>query len=404
MNVIKLLAFVILFLTTTLNAKEYVKYKSAVEGNNQFSINLYQTLATSGDKRDKNIFFSPFSISEAFAMTITGARGETAKEIQKTLHFPSNDAKLHSSFTTLNKELQSRTQEGLRLNLANAIWLQEGMEFNEKTKQLIKEYYQSAFHVANFIHKDTRECARQEINSWVSKKTENKIRELIEKNILDATTRMVLVNAIYFKGKWAYPFKKFATSHENFYTNNGKSITVPMMHQKQRFNYYENRNLQVLELPYGGKSLSMVIFLPRKGVPIDALDKALSTKHVDGVFKQMSPTRVALSLPRFKFETKYYLKAMLKRMGMVTPFSNSADFSGFTTKEGLKIAKVIHGASITVDEEGSEAAAATAIIMKTKGIHKAPHYIEFRADHPFIFMIRDRKSGVVLFMGRVMKP
>ena len=400
----KLLAFIILLLVATLNAKEYVEYKKVVEGNNQFSINLYQTLATTPKVRDKNIFFSPFSISEAFAMTITGTRGETAKEIQETLHFPFKDNILHSSFTTLNKELQSRSQEGLHLNLANAIWLQEEMRFKEKTKQLIKEYYQSAFHLANFRDIHLIEQIRQEINSWVSKKTENKIRELIEKGTLDATTRMVLVNAIYFKGKWAFPFEKSATFDENFYINDTKSVKVPMMHQKQRFNYYENRNLQVLELPYVGKSLSMVIFLPRKGVPINALEKALSTKHIESVFEQMSQTRVAVSLPRFKFETKYYLKAILKRMGMVIPFSNSADFSGFTTNEGLKIAKVIHGASITVDEEGSEAAAATAIVIKTKGLHKAPRYIEFRADHPFLFMIRDRKSGVILFMGRVMKP
>ncbi len=399
----KLLFFTLFLFLSALNGKS-TELKSVAEGNNQFSINLYQTLAAAEKERDKNIFFSPFSLSEAFAMTITGAKGETAKEIQETLHFPSNDKKLHSSFTTLNKELLSRTQEGLHLNLANAIWLQEGMEFKEKTKQLIKEYYQSAFHLANFRDIHLIEHIRQEINSWVSKKTENKIQELIEKNILDATTRMVLVNAIYFKGKWAHPFKKSATFDEKFYINDTKSVKVPIMHQRQRFNYYENRSLQVLELPYVGKSLSMIIFLPRKGVPIHALDKALSTKHVDGVLEQMTPTRVAVSLPRFQFKTKYYLKKFLKRMGMVVPFSNAADFSGFTTKMGLKIAKVIHGASITVDEEGSEAAAATAIIMKSKGIHKAPRYIEFKADHPFMFMIRDKKSGVILFMGRVINP
>ena len=212
------------------------------------------------------------------------------------------------------------------------------------------------------------------------------------------------MNAIYFKGKWAHPFEKSATFDEKFYMSETKGIKVPMMHQKQRFNYYENKNLQVLELPYVGKSLSMVIFLPRKGIPLDALEKALSMKHIHGVFKQMYPKRVKVTLPRFHFKTKYYLKKVLKSIGMVVPFSNAADFSGFTDKEGLKIAKVIHGASITVDEAGSEAAAATAVVIKTKSMHKAPRYVEFKADHPFMFMIRDKTSGVILFIGRITNP
>ncbi len=371
-----------------------------VRGNNAFALDLFSEIAGEKDEAERNIFFSPFSISDALAMTFAGARGETEKQMVKVLHFTLPQKVFHPTFSRLINTMQALSKEkSTRLLIANALWGQKDYKFLPGFVGLINHFYGGGFFPVDYI-RHTEET-RKRINRWVEEKTSDKIKNLLHRGDIDSSTRLVLTNAIYFKGKWASQFRKKNTRTMPFHESPAKLEKVDMMFQEGRFPYLEEQNLQVLELPYVGSTLSMVVFLPSKTLGLKKFEKGLNEKKVRDLLSSLRKREVTVYLPRFKLKTRYLLAQTLSKMGMPDAFSNKADFSGMTGKKDLKISRVIHQAYVEVNEEGTEAAASTGVVMRLKAVMRHP---VFRADHPFIFMIIHKETGSILFMGRVMNP
>lgn len=378
--------------------------QSVVKGNNAFAMDLYAKLAEQG----KNIFYSPYSISTALAMTYGGARGETARQMAGTLHFTMGQAAIHPAFGTLIEDLNASGRRGdqrmFELVVANAIWCQTGFPFQADFKDLVKAHYSAGLNDVDFA--EATEQARQTINAWVAEQTKDKIKDLIARGLLDAMTRLVLTNAIYFKSSWAGQFTKRATRDQAFHLAAGGDVIVPMMHQVQRMGYMEGDGFQMVEIPYAEHLLSMLVLLPVETSGLSEFEKTLTADKLDRWLKAMKDRRIELFLPRFKSTSQFSLSKVLKAMGMSDAFSPiAADFSGMTTVQKLFISEVIHKAYVDVNEEGTEAAAATAVVMKAGSA--APRLEEpviFRADHPFVFIIRHRQTGSILFVGRLADP
>jgi serpin B len=370
-----------------------------VKGNNEFAFDLYRQLGKAD--KDGNLFFSPESISTALAMTYAGARGDTADEMAKALHFTLPRNLLHPGFAALQKELNgAEKKRGYQLSIANALWGQKGEGFKEDYLKLMKDDYGGGFKEVNFV-KDP-DGARKEINAWVEKQTNDKIKDLLPKDAIDALTRLVLTNAIYFKGDWQSQFKKDRTRDERFDDGSDVRMMVPMMHQATKFNYHDAGDLQVLEMPYAGKELSMVVLLPKKVNGLGELEKSLSADKLAGWLGKVHEAEVIVSLPKFKVTSEFSLKEALTALGMKKAFqSPGANFSGINGKDDLYITAVVHKAYVDVNEEGTEAAAATGVVI---GVRAAPVRPEFRADHPFVFLIRDTRNDSVLFLGRIAQP
>ena len=372
-----------------------------VEGNNAFAFDLYRTL-----KDGDNLFYSPYSISVALAMTYAGARGTTAQQLANTLHFTLPHERLHPAMNSLDTELSQRGQgakgkddKGFRLNIVNAIWGQKGYNFLTEFLDNLALNYGAGLRVLDFI--TAPEPSRITINNWVSDQTEDRIKDLIPQGAIDALTRLVLTNAIYFNAAWQYPFQKNATGNGAFHLLEGRNITVPMMRETESFRYAEGSGYQAVELPYDGRELSMLILLPRSG-QFSAFEKSLDAKQASSIVQALSPKQVALTMPKFEFTSGFSVKKALATMGMADAFTDNADFSGMTGKRDLYISDVIHKAFVSVDEEGTEAAAATAVIMAATSMPAQP--ITVTVDRPFIFLIRDNKTGAILFIGRVLDP
>ncbi|RKZ44756.1 MAG: serpin family protein [Gammaproteobacteria bacterium] len=383
-----------------------------VRGNTAFALDLYKQLKE--DKSD-NLFFSPYSLSTALAMTYAGAKGETAKQMYRVLHFSQAQAELHPAFHLLQSQINAaQNQKNIELNIANALWGQKNYPFLDTFKNDIQKYYGAKLESVDF--KTAYQNLHEDINTWVENQTQHKIKNLIKPGVLNNLTRLVLVNAIYFKGNWASPFDGDNTENAPFWVNPNNSITVPMMNQKNYFGYMENDSLQVLELPYAfsrqdtgrfgdfsDNDLSMIILLPKARDGIAQLEGLLSVGKLEKWLEHLRWQKVKVFLPRFKINTGFELSKTLDSMGMPDAFNESqADFSGMGGAKKLAITKVIHQAFVDVNEKGTEAAAATAVIMGTRGM--APPPPTFRADHPFIFLIRHNSSGSILFMGRVINP
>ena len=320
----------------------------------------------------------------------------------RTLHFTLPPKELHPAFSELISTLQSEAaRESFTLHIANALWGQESYRFLPDFTGLINRYYEGGFYTVDFI--SHIKGARTRINRWVKAKTENKITNLLQPGDIDSLTRLVLTNAIYFKGKWASPFKKKATKTAPFTVSPEKFVQVPLMFQEGRFPYYEDRNgdLQVLELPYTGDSLAMVVFLPGRTQGLAWFERNLTVKKIRAILALLQEKKVMVYLPRFRLKARYSMGSTLSEMGMPDAFSNMADFSGMTGRRELKISRIIHQAYVDVSEEGTEAAAATAVVTRLKALVRQ-HV--FRADHPFLFMIIDKKSKSILFMGRMVNP
>ena len=381
-----------------LAAKDQSNTRLITKNTNEFAFDLYRRLEL--ENKGKNIFFSPFSISDALAMTYAGARGNTEKQMAKVLRFSLPQEELHPAFSSLIERLKVKPgKKAYKLHIANALWGQKDYHFLEEFKALIDRYYNGGFYNVDFA--GNTEVARKRINTWVEQKTEEKIKNLIAKGDIDSLTRLVLTNAIYFKGKWASQFKKKNTKPMPFHVTSKKSVKVPMMFQEGQFPYFENENLQVLELPYAGDELSMIILLPAKKDGLAELEQHLTEKTLSQWLAHLCKREIKVYMPRFKLRTKYYLARDLAAMGMPDAFSNRADFSGMTGHKELKISKVIHQAYVEVNEEGTEAAAATAVTMRLKAVMLHPI---FRANHPFVFMIFHKKTGSILFVGKVVNP
>lgn len=372
--------------------------ESTMVANNQFTFELYSQYRS----QQGNIFFSPFSISSALAMTYEGARGTTADEMQAVLHFPKDDIQRRAAFAKLYSQINKKDKP-YQLSTANALWAQKDYPFLEEYFSLIEQYYSGIAKNLDF-QKDT-EGSRLTINTWVEEETNHKIRDLIPAGYIDTMTRLVLTNAIYFKGEWLKQFNKECTTLEDFRISADRTVKAPMMSltgKEVEFNYSETDTVQILELPYSGEELSMLVMLP-KDDNMAVLEEALNTQTLSEWTSGLKKQRVDVHLPKFKFETKYFMAETLAKMGMPTAFSQEADFSGMTDKKDLYISQVIHQAFVEVNEEGTEAAAATAVVTKELAMPQ-PRIKVFRADHPFIFLIQEEETGNILFLGRVSDP
>jgi len=371
-----------------------------VEGNTAFALEFYRRL-----KDDEgNLFFSPYSISLALAMTYAGARGETEAGMAEALSFTLGQDRLHPAFNALGLLLESRGQgaqgsdgEGFRLNIANALWGQKDYGFLPELLDTLAVNYGAGMRLLDFVADP--EGSRLRINGWVSDETEGKIENLIPQGFITALTRLVLTNAVYFNAAWAKPFEEEATVQGVFHGLDGGETDVPMMNQTERFPYAEGDGYQALELPYDGQELSMLLLLPREGAFRD-FEGSLDPARLKAVVEDLGTTNVRLSLPKFEYEAgPLMLRQILSDMGMGVAFGGDADFSGMDGTRSLSIAEVIHKGFVSVDEAGTEAAAATAVVMELTSIPGAPVDVVF--DRPFLFLIRDRETGAVLFLGRV---
>ncbi|MCX5655335.1 MAG: serpin family protein [Planctomycetota bacterium] len=373
-------------------------------GINQFAFDLYAQLAA----EKGNLFYSPQSISTALAMTWAGARGETAAQMAKTLRLPADRVEkpgsIHAAYAKLLAGLSAaREKQGYELSAANALWGQKGYAWLPGFLGVVKTNYGAGLEEVDFVK--NAEGARQTINAWVEKETREKIKDLIPQGVLDGLTRLVLTNAIYFKGDWDHAFKKDRTKDEDFFAEGGRKVKAPMMNQSEHFGYMDGGEFQALEMPYKGDALSMVILLPKKEDGLAALEKTLSAETVAGWLAKLARREVYVTVPKFKTTAQFMLADTLKAIGMPLAFDpGKADFSGMDGKKDLFISAVIHKAFVDVSEEGTEAAAATAAVAPSAPAPPSEPPPVFRADHPFIFLIRDKRSGCILFLGRVVNP
>jgi serpin B len=375
--------------------------KEAVAGNTDFAFALYGKLRDGAPKG--NLFFSPYSISTALAMTYAGARGETQKQMVMALRFTLPSQNLYSAFGALQKQLiQEEKSHGYRLLLANALWLQKGEPFLKEFLDLNKYYYGAGISQLDFVNET--EQSRQIINSWVEEKTKDKIKDLIPPEGVNGETVLVLTNAIYFKGEWRTKFRWWRTRSADFNISDKDKVEVRLMHLKEDFKYYADKKMQVLELPYKSDELSMLVLLPQEIEGIKELEDTLTAETLNVLLPKMWNTKVDVYLPKFKLVWgTFSLNKALIALGMSDAFDGmKADFSGINGRGGIWISDVFHQAFIEVNEKGTEAAAATAFVIVTSLNNNGPPV--FRADHPFIFIIKDNRSGSILFMGRVMNP
>jgi serpin B len=371
---------------------------TVVSGNNAFAFDLYAKL-----KSEKgNIFFSPYSISTALAMTYAGAKGNTEKQMAQTLHFGTDQELFHRAFAEVQARINDiQKKETVKLNVTNGLWMQNGYTFLPSFLERTSRNYQAGFNYVDYV-KET-EKARVSINTWVDEKTNNKIQELLQKGVLNVSTRLVLTNAIYFKGSWAQKFDSTQTKEQIFWTTPKDSVQAKMMNLRgKEFGYVKTPKVECVEIPYVGNDLSMLFLLPAKRDGLFALENKLTQGFVDTLRAGLHKTSVDLCIPKFKTTKDFVLNEKLKSMGMTDAFSSRADFSAMNGKQDLSISAVIHKAFVDVNEAGTEAAAATAVVMMTKSLRKQPPL--FLVDHPFLFLIRDTATGSILFMGRIVNP
>jgi serpin B len=376
------------------------------EGNSAFTWELYQAVRA----QEGNLFYSPYSISLALAMTYAGARGETEQQMAETLRFDLPQERLHPAFNALSLELaareaQSREQveseeERFRLNIANAIWGQRGYEFLPEFLDTLARNYGAGLRVLDF--QSEPEESREVINQWVSDETEEKIENLLPQGTITPDTRLVLTNAVYFNAAWQYPFMEGATREGTFRLLDGSEVTVPMMSQSEGLRYAEGGGWQAIALPYRGVDMSMIVLVPDEGDFSD-LEGSLDAAQVESVLSALEYAPVNLTMPKFTYESEFDLTETLAGMGMPAAFGMgpAADFSGMDGTQALQISDVVHKAFVAVDEEGTEAAAATAVVMAESAMMEE---VQMTVDRPFIFLIRDNPTGTILFVGRVMDP
>ena len=374
---------------------------------NAFAVDIYGALAAESG----NIFFSPYSISSALAMTFAGAKGDTAAEMAETLRFTGFEHEIHTAMKSLQDHFNSIPDEMGSLDVANRLWLDKGEKLTPDFEALTREYYDAGVKTVDFF--TAHESARVVINDWVAQKTRDKIKDLLEKDNVTSATKLILVNAIYFSSAWLEPFNKADTREDPFYMGKDKQKPVPMMTRTDRFLYGENTEMQWLKIPYSIPGFSMLILLPKENdtfTQLEELEKNLSPDALASWLEEMNFSQVALRMPKFKDERRYLLTDVLQKLGMNLAFTNDADFSGMVDKpvidgHALHIDYVVHQSFIELDEERTEAAAATAVgMMRTTAIIQPEPVIEFNADRPFIYCLTDDRTGTIIFMGRMEQP
>jgi serine protease inhibitor len=381
-----------------IKAEENIMIKNIARDNTLFALDLYNQLKMT----DGNLFFSPFSIFTALAMTWAGARENTAVQMAETLHFTEKPAQFHRAIGDLISQLNAVQKEtDVELSIANAIWAQKGYQFLDEFFRIVQQSYQADLKQVDFS--SAAESARQAINAWVEQQTNEKIKDLLPPKVLNALTRLVLVNAIYFKGFWDNQFKSRDTREMEFWLLTEVAVKVPMMHQEHQFGYWENDWLQIMEMPYKEESLSLIVLLPKEKTGITDLEQKLNFENMMAWQSRLRKRKVIVFFPKFKIESQFSLGQTLALMGMPDAFDPElADFSAMVGQKELYISAVIHKAFLEVNEEGSEAAAATGVVVSVTSIAPSPPI--FKADHPFVFFIRDNKSQSILFLGRVLNP
>ena len=370
-----------------------------VTANNQFAIDMYQQINGQPDQADKNVFFSPYSLSTAMAMVYAAAEGETKAQIQKTFHYPApailnpNSAALYNQFNKPNPDYKLAT--------VNDLWMQQGLTPTKSYIDTVQRYYSGQVTALDF--EGSPDSARQTINKKIVEKTKQMIPELLPKGSIKSDTAVVLTNAVYFKGDWTLPFTAERTSAQPFYNAIGRASTVQMMQQQSYFSYYEDKHIQVVQLPYKGDDLSMLVVLPKFNhkLAMQQLTKSLSATKIKQWRSGLVRQEVDLQLPKFKLDARYQMKTLLADMGMPKAFNNGAEFNLYADGTPIKLDEVYHQAVVTVDEKGTEAAAAAGAV----GMYVGMSYpVEFKADHPFMFVIKDNKTDAILFLGQVNKP
>ena len=372
-------------------------------GNAEFALHLYQELK----EKEGNLIFSPYSISSALAMTYGGARGDTEREMAQTLSFTLPQDHLHPAFNVLDLELAERTNpvdigpitvEGVQLEITNSLWGQDGYSFRPEYLDLLALNYGAEMRILDFVGR--ADAARRAINRWVEDATKGTIKEIVPGGILNAQTRLVLVNAIYFNAKWEDPFSKFDTKRESFYLLDGSTVQVPMMSQDEVYPYWKGNGFQVFEMPYLGRELAMGILLPDAGKFRD-VERSLDARLVNRIVENLDSQYLDLTMPKFEFESEFALRETLSKMGMRNAFEN-ADFSGMDGSRDLMLSEALHKSFVAVDERGTEASAATSVFADV--ISNPMYPLELTVDRPFIFWIRDIPTGTFLFIGRVLIP
>ncbi len=366
-----------------------------IDGNNQFGFKLYQQFVK--NDQTQNLFYSPYSIYQSLAMTYNGAQSQTKTEFQQILHFPENANLLNNDFGQLYKNLQSNL-DSVSLITANSLWAQKGYTFNPDYFKLVNEKYEAPIYYVNFKKSSPRKKAIGQINNWVLQNTGQQIKELIGENDLTDETRLVLVNAIWFYGSWATGFNPDKTNKDFFYAPSGKQA-AEFMHQKGKYLYYTDDLISAISIPYKGYKQSFIILLPNKINGITSLENNFDNYYVDNILKDMVSNTINIVIPKFTSEFSVNLKEVLMKMGLQEAFSDQADFSLMSPMNELKIDKVIHKAKIEINEKGTKAAASTGVVMVRKSA--MIHETEFKADHPFIYLIRDNSTGMLLFIGKM---
>jgi serpin B len=368
-----------------------------VSANNQFAIDLFLKIS---EDDDGNMMICPYSVFSALSMTYEGAKGQTATEMADILHLPEDDVERRGSFASIQNDINMGSDE-YELATANKIWPHSAKPVVEEFIETIQQFYYGGVETLDYTN-DPDGC-QEIINSWIANQTNDKITDLIPDGILNSYTYMVLTNAVYFKGTWVYQFDKDDTKDTNFRNFDGEDVQVPMMNmlleEEDMLPYYENEDLQAVELPYEGDDLSMVVLLPKSGSIIE-LEDDLDSKMVTEIRNGMEETNIEIYLPKFKMKEKYTLNQPLISLGMEDAFTPGADFSGMDPRGLAYIAYVLHDTFIEVNEEGTEAAGATAVVMYDSAVS----YPTFNANQPFIYMIQQKSTGNILFLGRVTDP
>jgi len=368
--------------------------QSIIESNNKFALDLMHQL---GNEQD-NSFFSPYSISTALFMTAAGAKGETEKQMLKVLHLNQNTLEYHKEFGNIIAKVADK--KNVEISIANSIWPQKGFKIKSQYQKLLITAYKTSISECDFANNATEEAAK--INKWIEDKTKSKITNIIKPDALDATTKLVLANAIYFFGEWKTTFDSAMTKQAQFFLKDSVPVNTDFMNSSYSMDYTEDTLFRLVSIPYKNNEVSLLVFLPQNPNSFDIALNSLDNRRYFTLIKSLIAVKVNLSLPKFKMESEFNLEDMLPSMGMADAFSSKADFSGMTGKKDLSISKVIHKAFIDVTEKGTEAAAATVVIMsRNGGSHKT---VEFKADHPFIFMIKDNATEQILFTGVLNNP
>ena len=366
------------------------------DANNRFAFSFFSNIL---QQNNGNVFFSPYSISNAFSMVYEGARGSTADEIQSVFHFIPDDTIRKNYVKAVNSELNSPNQQ-YKLDIANALWIQNDYRIVKNYADTLQQYYFA--NATNLDFKTKSEESRQTINNWVANKTNQKIIDLLPTGSINQYTRVVLTNAIYFKGNWTNQFAGYETRDENFTTSYQKTVKVPMMQTLASFKYFADDSLQVLKMPYQGGSLSMIVLLPKDN-DLKSLTSSLSVEKLHYWNANLTTEQVLVYLPKFTLNTKYVLNDNLASLGMPSAFlPDVADFTGMTGNKDLSISAAVHQAFVKVDEKGTEAAAATGAVFQTTSMPLSKY--TFRVDHPFVFLIYDEQTDLILFMGQVVDP